>query len=226
MIKKVWKLELLVTVAALLKFFEDHPEIKSCDDLPDFPSLDDFMPDNLLEIRLNIFASDVGAMTLTFNIEYQTPIDRSCVYQTSVNLSEQPSNFSELERAWGILGFDQLQDDMKIADFGNVRIRNLEGPDYSQGIWPLIERLQEESYSEIPSAFTIFKNGDKLSAAIFMSSVHSSGVIFTPHVYWLDDVNHDWETGPAAVEGQDGFRLDMLENFGEIVSTGTIECEF
>jgi len=230
MIKKVWKLELLVTVAALLKFFEDHPEIKSSDDLPDFPSLDDYSADNMLGIRLNLFAGDSGAMKLTFTVEYQTPVDKSCLYQTSIDLSQWAGNLAELERAWGLLMFDQLHpamaDDKNITDFGNVRIRNLEGPDYSQGIWPLIEKMQEESYDNIPSAFTVFKNGNKLSAVIFMSSVRSNGVCLTPHVYWLDNVNHDWETGPAAVEGQDGFRLDMLQKFGEIVSTGTIECEF
>lgn len=229
MIKKVWSISMLVTVAALLKFFEDYPDIRMSD-LDDFPSLDDYSADNMLSIRLNIFAGDSRAMKLTFNVEYQTPVDRICVYQTSVDLRQWAGNLGELERAWSLLMFDQLHpamaDDKNITDFGNVRIRNLEGPDYSQGIWPLIERMQEESYDNIPSAFTIFKNGNKLSAVIFMSSVRSNGVHLTPHVYWLEDVEHDWETGPAAVEGQDGFRLDMLEKFGEIVSTGTIECEF
>lgn len=229
MIKKVWKLEMCVAAAALLKFFEDWPELKDID-LPDFPSLDDYMPDSQLQIRLSMIASDSQQIKLILTVEYQTPVDITGIYQTSINLSERTGNLGELERAWGLLMFDKLHaamaDDTNIADFGNVRIRNLEGPDYSQGIWPLIEKMQEESYDNIPSAFTVFKNGNTLSAVIFMSSVRSNGVHLTPHVYWLEDVEHDWETGPAAVEGQDGFRLDMLQNFGEIVSTGTIECEF
>jgi len=226
MIKKVWKLEMLVTVAALLKFFEDHPEIKDID-LPNFPSLDDYMPDNLMEIRLAIFASDSGGLLLTLTVEYQTPVDRVGIYQTSINLSEWTGNLGELERAWELLAFDRLHPSMvEVADFGAFRVCNLEGPNYGQGLEPVVERLLEQNGSFIPTRFTVFENGSKLSAVIFMSSVNSNGVSLTPFVYWIDNVEHDWELGQTHIEQMEGFTSDFLSQFGEIVSSGTVECEF